>query len=224
MRSWIYPLAMAALLLPPPLLAQDRPAIVVWGGAVSPGSFGRQNLVVDFPPGKGPEGPTRVVREGELGPAASVGVVIPYLGDVSLEAAYTYVAFESATRLVLESTGEKLGAGGVPDRTHRAHVYRAGVRYAVPLSAPVRPHLSVALGGITVRTERDADPTGETISETTGVVVLGAGITIPAGSRFRVRFDVEDYVHTCEGGGALCELEDETIHDFAFQAGVEIGL
>lgn len=213
-------LCLAVLAFTPGVLAgQDRARIVVQVGILSPDRFGEIPVVIDF--FEPPEEPSRVTRAAENGPALSLGVVVPYLGDLSIEAGWDFSVFD---------TGEILEIGGEEgslreDAEHHVHVYRAGLRYAVPLSDRVRPHLSAALGGITTLSEYDLPrgSNGRKASETQWAAVLGAGATIPVRPRVALRFDVRDLLQFCSAEEPPCE-EDGPRHHLGFFGGVEIGL
>lgn len=213
-----------ALLLAP--VAAAGQSFVFQGGALAPADFGEMPItfVRDCFPDPCPGGQPQWFRDSKNGPSVSLGVVIPYVGDVSLEAAWDYASFDTGVRLEFPEEGPGVEEGGLyEDGSHRVHVYRAGLRYTAPLDRPVRPHVSAGLGGIRTRSEYRGpyvQKAGE-FTETQLAAVLGAGFTVPIRGRLSIRVDARDLIQFCRDDERPC-LEEGAHHHIGGFGGVEI--
>lgn len=123
--------------------------------------------------------------------------------------------------------GLEIGApvlGGLQLARSSVLLYDAGVRLSLPASAgalPITPFVQAGAGAM--RQEFEIGPV--TARSTNFAYNLGAGVDVPLGSRLGLQLMAKDYIGKFDAEEAtLIEVDTRTTHNWAFSAGVRLGL
>jgi hypothetical protein len=164
------------------------------------------------------------IVSGPVGVALRNAGAPVYGGELSLALTRGVSVFGN---LGYSQPGLEVGApvlGGLQLARSSVLLYDAGVRLSLPASAgalPVTPFVQAGAGAM--RQEFEIGPV--TARSTNLAYNLGAGLDIPLGSRLGLQLLAKDYIGKFDAEEAtLIDVDTRTTHNWAFSAGVRLGL
>ena len=198
---------LAALALAAPLQAQQHPAaprlqITPYAGYLKSGA------IVSGPLGLALRNAGAPVYGGEMSLTLTRGVAV--FGNVG----YSQPGLEVGAPIV----------GGLQLARSSVLLYDAGVRLSLPSTAgalPFSPFVQAGAGAM--RQEFEIGPV--TARSTNLAYNLGAGVDVPLGPRLGLQLMAKDYIGKFDAEEAtLIDVDTRTTHNWAFSAGVRLGL